>query len=194
MPSAPNFPATPANETFPESNSRGIYTGESRQPFRERIQRMRDQKGTPKIKRRDTPIPSKCTSSSSLSNPLRTPRPPMPVLICPGAPRKGKVGELHRTSPFSADFDEDVLLDREAIKRTRKDMSPSLDVGGRRSPPRNSWSADLPVGNMAQPIFDRFALGYGGKGAGSKKTNNWTPRLGAIGPGGYSFEHRENYK
>ncbi|KAI0518378.1 hypothetical protein F5B22DRAFT_598930 [Xylaria bambusicola] len=113
----------------------------------------------------------------------------MPVLICPGAPRKGK----------------DVLLDREAIERARKDISPP-DVGGyvtppgRLSPLRNSWSVDQSADNIVQlqPFLDRLALRNGGGGAGSKKTvrfgNGRKPRVGAIGSGGYSLEHRENDK
>ena len=166
-----------ANGVYPESSSRGIYTiytGEYRQSFRERIQRLREQKGMPKLQRRDTPIPRKRTSSSSSGNPPRTP-PPMPVLIseCPGAPRKGKVSELRRTSPIALNFNEDMLLDRKGIERARAspDGSGYATPTGRNSPLRNSWGPFQRAETIEdlRPLLDKVALSKGTKEDSVKK-------------------------
>ncbi|KAI0911692.1 hypothetical protein F4823DRAFT_560631 [Ustulina deusta] len=167
-----NFRSLPVAEPNPESDSRGIYTGESRVPFRERIQRMRRQKGVPKLVRRDTPIPRKRIARSPTSTAPRTPPMPTSLPVCPGAPRKGKVSELRRSSPTQADADEDVLLDREATARARGELI-FPDIGGcvaagRRSPLRNSWGPDQPSAVVAQ--LHQFALGCSEEDAGAEKS------------------------
>ncbi|KAI1427907.1 hypothetical protein F5Y12DRAFT_791039 [Xylaria sp. FL1777] len=183
MPSTPsqtteNTGISPAHLDFPEPNSRGIYTGESRLPFRERIRRMRDHSGVPtvpKLVRRDTPFPSKRTPSSSTGKAPKTP--PMPVSmslpVCPGAPRKSKVSELCRSSPNEVyGDDEDVLLDRKANERVRRNALYPDVVGGyvtpsRRSSLRNSWEPDQPseVSAQLRLLLDKFALGEEDAGA-----------------------------
>ncbi|KAJ3562003.1 hypothetical protein NPX13_g8729 [Xylaria arbuscula] len=175
--------STPTNSTFismdavsPESSPgevRTTYTGESRRPFRERIQRLRDRKGLSRLQRRD--IPHKRASSSSIGNPPRTPPPlPMPVLIseCPGAPRKGKVSELRRTSPLALEF-KDILLDRKGIERAPISLDGCGDITtqGRQSPLRKSWGPDQPAETIddLQPLLHQFAFHDGEKQGGVKK-------------------------
>ncbi|KAI3323683.1 hypothetical protein HD806DRAFT_543904 [Xylariaceae sp. AK1471] len=128
-----------AYETSPEPTAKVVFTGESRVPLRERIQRMRSGKAT---------IPAPLyPSKPSTSSPPRTPPIFVSVPECPPAPRKGKVHDIRRLSQHSDTDDDDVLLDRKANEQPAGTF---LDVSrrsgaitpGRRSPLRQSWGPD----------------------------------------------------
>ncbi|KAJ2988571.1 hypothetical protein NUW58_g3744 [Xylaria curta] len=71
----------------------GIYTGEYREPLRERVHRMRNGRHALTPLRPDTPMPSKHTSSSSTKIPV-TPSDLQSIPQCPRAPLKNKANEL----------------------------------------------------------------------------------------------------
>ncbi|KAI0454397.1 hypothetical protein F5B21DRAFT_504303 [Xylaria acuta] len=113
--------ASPANKANAEPEFYGIYTGEYRVPVRDRVQRLRDRKSVPDASRRpDTPIPSKRTTSG-LVTPPRTPPMLLPSLPeCPGAPPRKRVSRVRRLNQRQSETDEDILLDRKAIERTKR--------------------------------------------------------------------------
>lgn len=161
---------TPLLGNSSSGNKRGIYTGEYRTPFRERLQRLRGavSKGYQPIPRPtagiqarpDTPIPatprrnnSKRDRSASPITPRTPPQQLMPsVPECPGAPRKVRrhpVFDLrHEENEDEEDEeDDDILLDRRGHADTYGTMDPAaaralMNTAGRNSPLRQSWSPD----------------------------------------------------
>lgn len=79
--------------------------------FRERIQRMRDGKGSIPAPLQSV-APKDATSDSSKA--LLTPPFDSPSPECPGAPRKKKLNDFHRLGQGVIDTDEDILLDKKA--------------------------------------------------------------------------------
>ncbi|KAI8944432.1 hypothetical protein F4801DRAFT_585420 [Xylaria longipes] len=131
--------------TLGEANSEpeyyGVYTGEYRIPISERVQRLRGCKSIPETLRRpDTPIPSKRTTSG-LNTPSMLPSLPE----CPGAPRKKRVSRVRGLNQRQSETDEDILLDRKAIEKT-KQLAPFLArrqyvnvTPDRNTPLKQSW-------------------------------------------------------
>ncbi|KAI0972846.1 hypothetical protein F4678DRAFT_478119 [Xylaria arbuscula] len=162
-PTNPNFDALSVNQPGPEpSSTGGIYTGETRLNFRERMQRMRGGRdgGLPRLQRRDTPAPIE----REISSPPRTPLIPPSPLECPGAPRKGKVSELRQRGPSHEQYDdEDILLDRKANEKRQDELYRDIlgyITPGRRSPLRNSWGPDQPsdrVNEQLRELRDELA-------------------------------------
>ncbi|KAI0472333.1 hypothetical protein F4859DRAFT_101283 [Xylaria cf. heliscus] len=134
--------ATPAEPEF-----YGVYTGEYRVPIRDRIRHLRECESVPEtLSRPDTPIPSKRATSGLLTPPMLLPSLPE----CPAAPSKKRTSGVRRVSQRQHETDEDILLDRKSIERTKK-LAPFPFPGVRRqyvsitpessqnTPLRQSW-------------------------------------------------------
>ncbi|KAI0425511.1 hypothetical protein F5Y09DRAFT_346660 [Xylaria sp. FL1042] len=138
--------------------TRGIYTGESRQNFREKIQQMRSREGFPRLSRRENQIPSRRRASMS---PVRKPSPEFS-----GAPRKARPQTVPaRQAPLSQEVlvNEDVLLDRKANEMTKRE---TLRLGainpipsGRRSSLWHSWNPDQQL--EVNAIFQQLSVNDG---------------------------------
>ncbi|KAI0112250.1 hypothetical protein GGR51DRAFT_569033 [Nemania sp. FL0031] len=147
-----------SSESTP-SSSPTTFTGDSRLPFRERMQRMRGgKKGAPAPLRSETSTPSKRTSSGPTKTP-RTPRSPRSTLIpeVPSAPRKGAAYGIRRLSEYDENHtDEDILLDKKANEKAARQSPMLFDMNRHRgydtpdrpspspspSPLRQSWGPD----------------------------------------------------
>ncbi|KAI1349417.1 hypothetical protein F5Y01DRAFT_316853 [Xylaria sp. FL0043] len=130
------FGAMSAYKTNPETYyTRGIYTGESRQNYRERLQQMRSRDGFPRLARRETPITSRRTASMT-SQTLEYPRVPVKA-----RPQSSPARQVFLSQ--EALINEDVLLDRKANEKTeRETLRHDISSSGRRSPLRNTWNSD----------------------------------------------------
>ncbi|KAI0804952.1 hypothetical protein GGR55DRAFT_681576 [Xylaria sp. FL0064] len=119
--------------------TRGIYTGESRQNYRERLQQMRSRDGFPRLARRETPITSRRTASMTFQTMQ------MPAEY-PSIPPKARPQSSPARQVFlsqEALINEDVLLDRKANEKTeRETLRQDISSSGRRSPLRNTWNSD----------------------------------------------------
>ncbi|KAI1281653.1 hypothetical protein F5Y07DRAFT_395500 [Xylaria sp. FL0933] len=128
--------AMSAYKTNPETYyTRGIYTGESRQNYRERLQQMRSRDGFPRLARRETPITSRRTASMTQ---MSVEYPSVPVKT---RPQSSPARQMFLSQ--EAFINEDVLLDRKANEKTERETSRhDIISSGRRSPLRNTWNSD----------------------------------------------------
>ncbi|KAI0412084.1 hypothetical protein F5X98DRAFT_382952 [Xylaria grammica] len=152
-----------------KSSYKGVYTGEYRASFRERIHGLRNRRPVPAPLPLDDLTTGRRTASGITDKRPRTPTPiptPLaspvasPVPERPSAPLKGKVDEIRRRSQ---EFDLDALLDRVANERRRRPVIPCLvssrgwgcgcpeptpvpdvrgHIPGRSTPLRNSWGSE----------------------------------------------------
>ncbi|KAI0541642.1 hypothetical protein GGR58DRAFT_528734 [Xylaria digitata] len=143
-------------ESNPEPNSRGVYTGEYRASFRERIQRLRALKPAPRPVPLDNFVTSNRTPPSTTREP-RTPTKPTPSLECPGAPRKDR-----EANERSRRIVNPCLVSSRGwgCGRPEPPMFPDLNqqsghvIPGRRSPLRNTWNP----GDLDRAVADLVPL------------------------------------
>ncbi|KAI8634093.1 hypothetical protein F5Y19DRAFT_470265 [Xylariaceae sp. FL1651] len=132
-------------EQIVEPKARVVFTGESRIPLRERIQRMRGGQAIPTALRPGTTLPTLYTLAS-IKTPETSPT-LAPIAECPGAPRKSKVHELRHLGQRKED--DDVLLDRQAYLGAKtptgfvdRSLRSDVTTPSRRSPLLQSWGSD----------------------------------------------------
>ncbi|KAI0200590.1 hypothetical protein F4808DRAFT_460698 [Astrocystis sublimbata] len=136
-----NKPAKREANTPPEFSR--VYTGEYRSPVRERVQRLRDEQVVSEtvFPRPDTPYPNKHPNSDLATPPHTLPSTPK----CPGAPRK-RVSRA-RLSQRQLDFEEDILLDRDATEQSKQQatflgqrLQEITATPEKKTPLRQSWT------------------------------------------------------